>query len=163
MFYFRQKLITMKKYIFLQLTVALFAAVIFSCGTVRNTTPSRIGILPLESYQLTSGSLPGDTTYKVIRNEEEFRSGFSSGNAAARRPSFDGQMVVAILFKNPVSQPLQFQGAEVTGGTLTLYAVNCTGINCQPSQVVLATTPRVGNVTQARFVVNGEQKAIIRL
>lgn len=145
--------------------VAFFTVVVFlsACGSLRETAPSRIGLLPLDSYTLAATALPADTTYRVIRSEEEFRANATPSDAAARQPSFSGQMVVAILFKNAVASPLRFNKAEVAGGTMNVYASTCTGQNCGNSQVLLATTPKVGTVKRVQFIVNGENKALVNL
>ena len=145
--------------------IVIFTVVIFfsACGTLRETTPSQIGLLPLDSYNLAATTLSADTTYRVIRSEEEFRATATPSDAAARQPAFSGQMVVAILFKNAVTSPLRFDRAELTGSTMNVYASTCTGQNCGSSQAVLATTPRVGSVKRVQFIINGENKTLVNL
>lgn len=157
---FPDKFQKMKNQLFVSLSTALF--IFLSCGTVHTTTPSRIGLLPLNDYQLTSAPLQSDTSYQVIRSDEAFRGRFSS-TAAARVPDFNGQMVVAIVFKNPVTTPLQFEKAEVTGSTINVYAVTCTKANCSQGQALLATIPKVGNAATVQFVINGVNKQRVTL
>jgi hypothetical protein len=72
-------------------------------------------------------------------------------------------MVVAILFKNVVTAPLQFEKAEVAGSIMNVYAVTCTVQTCGSSQAVLATTPKVGSIKSVQFIINGEKKALVSL
>ena len=146
----------MRKQLLLTLSTVLLIAFL-SCGTVRNATPSRIGLLPLGGYQLTAAPVQSDTSYQVVRSDEALRARFTP-TAGARMPGFNGQMVVAIIFKNPVTTPLQFERAEVRGNTIHVYAVTCTGANCSQDQALLATIPKVGNAAAVQFLINGENK-----
>ena len=156
----------MKRSLLQRFSVLVLSTVIFllfACSSSRQASPSRIGLVPLGAYSFQGDDLVMDTVYRIIQNEDLFNAGFSAANASARRPGFDGQMVVAIIMKTAPATPLRFTGADVSGNVVNVYAQPCTGDDCENSRAVLATIPKVGNARTVQFFVNGERKASLSL
>jgi hypothetical protein len=139
----------------------LFSFFLFSCTAQRNSTPSAIGLVPLQDYRYAMNSLPTDTVYSIYKSEETFNSQFAASSAAVRRPGFDGQWVVAIVLPTETATPLRFERAEVVGKTVNVYAQTCTDAACRNSPAILATIPKVGSALAVRFFINGEQKKAV--
>jgi hypothetical protein len=144
------------------MAMLFFTSLLFACSSSRTATSSQIGLLPLESYNYTGESLTADTMYRVIRSEDVFTANFNAADAAARKPGFSGQTVVAILMK-AAATPLKFTRAEVAGRIINVYAQTCSGADCPSRSAVLATIPKVGSARAVQFFINGESKARLDL
>jgi hypothetical protein len=159
----KQKLVTMKKNtIFCVAFVALLLS-FFSCSTVKNTAPTRIGLLPLDNYEYRQERT--DTVYSIVQTDAEFNQKFRSAGGPVRTPAFTGQVVVAILLKDG-SSPLRLEKAEVVGNTVHVYAQTCPKPDCDKMPTPLtcmATIPKVGNAKTVLFFVNGERKSTVEL
>lgn len=137
------------------------------CTSVKETTPSRIGLVSLHHYNLKTGSNVTDTVYRVIQNEDAFNSVLEGATPEVKRPDFNGQMVVAILLKPSTEQtPLLFEKAETVRSTMNVYAQTCSpGMQegCTSANAIVATTPKVGSVKRVEFFINGASKRIVNL
>jgi hypothetical protein len=134
-----------------------------ACTSSRMKNLSSIGIVPLLQYSARNLSLKSDTTYQVIQDTLTFRASFTAA-ARARKPNFDGQVVVAILTKQLPSQAFRFTRAEVAGKTINVYAQNCqrdTDSTCEKNSIVLAAIPKVGNARSVHFFVNNEPREVV--
>lgn len=146
-------------------TIPAFLLLLFivSCTTVRNTSPSPIGLVSLTGYRYTAQPLTADTTYRIYQRQEDFDRQFSASGEVTRQPGFSGQWVVAILLKETPALPLRFERAELNGSAINVYAQPCTGTECDNNPVILATIPRSGSARHVRFFVNGERKREVAL
>lgn len=149
-----------------QLAIFVLITLLVACGSIRTSAPSRVGIMPLTSYIL-KGSVPsGDTVYQVYTDEANFIAAFATTDENARQPDFSGQIVVAIVLKDTTApSALQLERAEIAGSTMSIYAVSCSSgaSGCISGPVVMATTPRSGNVKNVQFVVNNNSRYTVTL
>ncbi|GAA4737324.1 hypothetical protein GCM10023229_15080 [Flavisolibacter ginsenosidimutans] len=125
--------------------------------------PSAIGIVPLLQYSAQNVSVKADTTYQVIQDATTFHASFAA-SSTARKPNFDGQMVVTILTKQLPSQAFRFTRAEVAGKTVNVYAQSCqrdADSTCEKSSVVMAAIPKVGSARSVQFFVNNQPKELV--
>ena len=141
---------------------ALVVLLLFSCGTVQNQTPSRIGLSPLPNYSPAPGRFTTDTTFSVYKASADFSGDFSPAAAETRRPDFNGQMVVAMVVRNAAQTALQFDRAEVVGKTINVYAQTCRSQDCPAGPALVATIPKVSEATTVRFFINGESRSEVR-
>jgi hypothetical protein len=141
----------------------IVVVLLFSCGTVQNQTPSRIGLSPLQNYSPAPGHFTTDTTFSVYKTSADFSGDFSPAAAEARHPDFNGQMVMAIVVRSAAQPALQFDRAEVAGKTINVYAQTCGSQKCPAGPALLATIPRVGDARAVRFFINGENRREVQL
>lgn len=140
-------------------------SLLVACGSTRNLTPSVIGIVPLTSYSRINSADISDTTYHVIQNEETFSANFRASSADAKKPGFNGQMVVALLTPQP--SLLQFDRADHSGPRINIYLRTCTPASslpaCNSSNFFLATIPKVGDARSVQFYIDNTSKRIVDL
>jgi hypothetical protein len=139
------------------------ACLLFACSASRNQMHSAIGLVPLSNYETVNDDLAEDTAYHVFQNDASFAAVVRATAGDAKKPSFNGQMAVAMLTKLP--SLLQFERAEFTGNRIHVYLQSCSTSQpgCSTSKLFLATVPRVGNARSVQFFVNNEPKAPINL
>jgi hypothetical protein len=141
---------------------AICSLFFIACSTGRNSSPSRIGIVPLSQYSLAAGQTVTDTTYKVFTNEADFNATIVSSGMDIRRPDFNGQTAIAILL--PFSSAMQFDSAEVVNRSIYVYAWSCTPAsspNCTTGSLFVASVPKVGSATKIQFFINGISRRTI--
>ncbi|HUC80787.1 MAG TPA: hypothetical protein VMR70_07715 [Flavisolibacter sp.] len=143
------------------LIIALVASFLLSCSASRNATLSTIGLVPLADYTITNNAVK-DTVYRVVRNDADFDALVRATSANAKRPGFDGQMVVALFTEAPSS--LQFVQAGFMGKNVQVYLASCNAAQpCSTGKVFLATIPKVGSAKRIQFFINNETKATVEL
>jgi hypothetical protein len=154
----------MKKACPVSALILLVGCFLFSCSASRNQTASAIGLVPLSDYAIVNNNTVDDTTYRVTQSEANFISAVKTISANAKKPSFDGQVVIA-LFTKP-SSALQFEKSEFTGNRVHVYLRSCipsSQPDCSSNRLFMATIPKVGNARRVQFFVNNEAKAIVDL
>lgn len=118
--------------------------------------------MPLEHYVPLHGALTADTTYKVIQNDAAFHQAFGlAAGETPRNPSFNTQMVVAILFRDGFGRSLLFERAEFNGPVINIHARSCTG--GQGCGIPVATIPKVGSAKTVRFFIDGNNTGRVDL
>lgn len=143
------------------LIFVLAASFLVACSASRNATLSTIGLVPLADYTTTNITVK-DTAYRVVPNDTDFDALVRATSANAKRPGFDGQMVVALFTEAPSS--LQFVQAGFMGKNVQVYLASCNAAQpCSTSKVFLATIPKVGSAKRVQFFINNETKATIDL
>lgn len=143
------------------LFLVLITAVISACGASRYSTPSTVGLVPLENYfvPLNNGMDTG-YTYKVISNRDEFdkiiKTGSSAGNEI-RKPDFNGQTVVAVIHNTGPNRrkDIVMDGAAIGGSQMNVYYhVKGTAVSTVTTfnpGLGLATVPKASSVKQVSF------------
>ncbi len=140
---------------------ALFISILvtLSCNSTRQTTYSRIGLVPLNNYALNSDvTLTDPINYKFIINPDEFQKTFhainsTTGNTISQ--NFTGQSVAAVIMKSSVKPvSIQLTKAEIIGKDLNVYYTiedKQTLRQDEQAYVALATVPKASNVTRVNF------------
>jgi hypothetical protein len=137
---------------------------LLACSASRNQAPSAIGLVPLSNYETVNDDITEDTTYHVFQNDAGLAAVVRATGTDAKKPSFNGQIAVALFTKAP--SLLQFERAGFIGDQIHVYIRSCTPSSqpgCNTNKVFLATLPKVGNARSVQFFVNSEAKAIVDL
>lgn len=152
----------MKKTFLCSFLALAISCLLFACSASRNQAPAAIGIVPLYNYAMMNGTPAKDTTYRVIESEKIFASVFSATSADVKKPSFNGQTVVAVVTQGLAS--LQFEKATFIDRTVHVYLQGCTPApqsGCSTNRFFLAAIPKVGNARSVQFFINREAKSTV--
>lgn len=142
-------------------TIPLF---LFACTANRMITQAPIGILPLLDYTAVNQGMLKDTSLAVYNNEASFSAAFTATSPSARKPTFGGQLAVAVSLKAPST--LYFERATKGGSKIFIYLKSCESVSqpsCQTGQYFLATVPKVGDAESVEFLINDEMKGRVDL
>ena len=135
-----------------------------ACTVSRNSTPSSIGIVPLQGFSARGQISLQDTVLKVYRNDAEFESAFNASPATTKKPDFYGQMAVAVM--TTVSSTMEFVKAETAGNKVNIYLESCTPstqTSCQSGNLFLAAIPKVGSAKTVVLYIDNKNRRTVNL
>lgn len=138
----------------------LIAVVISACSAGRYSTPSAVGLVPLENYfvPLNNGMDTG-YTYKVISSRDEFDKIIRAGSAGGeiRKPDFSGQTIVAVIHNTGPNRrkEIVMDGAAIGGSQMNVYyhvkGTTVSTVTTFNPGLGLATVPKAVSVKQVSF------------
>jgi hypothetical protein len=140
--------------------IAIMVCVAGACSTGRYSTPSPVGLVPLENYYVPlNNGMDTGYTYKVISSQAELDKTIktSSTNSELRKPDFSGQTVVAVIHNTGPNRRknIVMDGAAIGGAQMNVYyhvkgTVVSTVTTFNPG-LGLATVPKASSVKQVSF------------